>query len=66
VDYGKRIKVYPLSTATNPAATTFVDAIDVVYDAAIPYDVRFFQSLDRFVQQEPWLARDKTMIDLLK
>jgi len=66
VDYGKRIKVYPLSTATNPAATTFVDAIDVVYDAAIPYDVRFFQSLDRFVQQEPWLTRDKAMIDPLK
>jgi len=66
VDYGKRIKVYPLSTATNPAATTFVDAINVVYDATIPYDIRFFQSLDRFVQQEPWLTRDKAMIDQLK
>jgi hypothetical protein len=66
VDYGKRIKVYPLSTATNPAATTFVDAINVVYDATIPYDIRFFQSLDRFVQQEPWLNRDKAMIDQLK
>src|SRR4029077_11633414 len=66
VDYGKRIKVYPLSTATNPAATTFVDAIIVVYDATIPYDIRFFQSLDRFVQQEPWLNRDKAMIDQLK
>jgi hypothetical protein len=66
VDYGKRIKVYPLSTAANPAATTFVDAINVVYDATIPYDIRFFQSLDRFVQQEPWLTRDKAMIDQLK
>jgi len=66
VDYGKRIKVYPLSTAANPAATTFVDAIDAVYDATIPYDIRFFQSLDRFVQQEPWLTRDKAMIDQLK
>jgi hypothetical protein len=63
VDYGKRIKVYPLSRSTNPAATAFVDAIDVVYDATIPYDIRFFQSLDRFVQQEPWLTRDKAMID---
>ncbi len=66
VDYGKRIKVYPLSAATNPAATTFVDAIDTVYDATIPYDIRFFQWLDRFVQQEPWLTRDKAMIDQLK
>ena len=66
VDYGKRIKVYPLSTAANPAATIFVDAIDVVYDATIPYDIRFFQTLDRFVQQEPWLTRDKAMIDQLR
>jgi hypothetical protein len=64
--YGRRIKVYPLSQADNPPPTKFVDAIDVVYDATIPYDLRFFQSLDRVVQQEPWLARDKAMIDQLK
>jgi len=52
VDYGKRIKVYPLSTAANRPATTFVDAINVVYDATIPYDIRFFEALDRFVQGE--------------
>ena len=39
------------SQAANPPATIFVDAIDVVYDSTIPYDLRFFQSLDRFVQQ---------------
>jgi hypothetical protein len=66
VDYGKRIRVYPLSTSANPPATTFVDAINAVYDATIPYDIRFFQSLDRFVQQEPWLTRDKAMIGQLK
>jgi hypothetical protein len=65
-DYGKRIKIYPLSSAANPPATTFVDAINVVYDATIPYDMRFFQTLDRFVQQEPWLTRDKAIIDQLK
>jgi hypothetical protein len=64
-DYGRRIKVYPLSMAANPPATTFVDAIDVVYDAAIPYDIRFFQSLDRFVKSERWLTRDKVTIDHL-
>ena len=66
VAYAKRIKVYPLSQAANPPATIFVDAIDVVYDSTIPYDLRFFQSLDRVVQTEPWLARDKLMIDMLK
>ena len=64
--YGKRIKVYPLSQAENPPATTFVDAIDVVFDSTIPGDLRFFQALDRFVQHEPWIDRDRAMIDMLK
>jgi hypothetical protein len=44
----------------------FVDAIDVVYDATIPYDERFFQSLNHVVQEETWLERGKVVIDLLK
>ncbi len=59
VAYGKRVKVYPLSQAAQPPATRFIDAIDVVFDATIPYDMRFFESLDRIVQIEPWLTRDK-------
>ncbi|HJR75569.1 MAG TPA: DUF1254 domain-containing protein [Nitrospiraceae bacterium] len=66
VAYGKRVKFYPLSQAANPPETIFVDAIDVVYDSTIPYDLRFFQSFDRFAQREPWLERDKAMIDQLK
>jgi len=65
VAYAKQIKLYPLSQAANPP-TVFVNADDVVFDATIPYDVRFFRSLDRFVQYEPWLDRDKVMIDVLK
>ena len=66
VAYGKRVKFYPLSKAANPPETKFVDAIDTVFDSTIPYDVRFFQTLDRFVQREPWLERDKVMIDQLR
>jgi hypothetical protein len=66
VAYGKRIKLYPLSKAANPPDTTFVDVVDVVYDATITYDLRFFESLNRLVQAEPWLERDKAMIDQLK
>jgi hypothetical protein len=66
VAYAKRVKLYPLSQGANPPATTFIDASDVVFEANIPYDVRFFQSLDRMVQREPWLTRDKAMIDMLK
>jgi hypothetical protein len=66
VAYAKRIRLYPLSRAAHPPATRFVDAVDVIYDATIPYDLRFFLSLDRVVQMEPWLERDKVMIDWLK
>jgi hypothetical protein len=66
VDYGKRIKLYPLSQADHPPATTFLDASEVVFDSSIPYDLRFFQSLHKMVQAEPWLERDKAMIDQLK
>jgi hypothetical protein len=66
VAYGKRIKLYPLSQAPNPPETVFLDAAGAIYDSTIPYDLRFFQSLDRFVQSEPWLERDKAMIDQLK
>jgi hypothetical protein len=66
VVYAKRVKFYPLAQAAHPPATKFVDAIDVVFDANIPYDLRFFEALDHVVQIEPWLERDKAMIDSLK
>ena len=66
VAYGKRIKLYPLAQAAESTPTKFVDAIDVVFDATIPYDLRFFDALDRVVQREPWLERDRAMIDTLK
>lgn len=62
-EYGQRIKIYPLS---GPEATSFVDAVDSVYDNTIPYDIRFFELLDQFVQREPWLQRDRVMISVLK
>jgi hypothetical protein len=60
VAYGKRVQFYPLAHAGRAGGpqTTFVDAFDVLFDATIPYDMRFFEALDRFVQAEPWLTRD--------
>src|SRR6478609_6981100 len=66
VDYGKRIAFYPLSAAAKPPATTYLDAADVVFDATIPYDARFFESLARMVESQPWLERDRAMIDTLR
>lgn len=64
IKYSKRLKLYPLSQASAP--TKFVDASDVVFDSTIRYDASFFESLNKIVQAEPWLERDKVMIDPLK
>ncbi len=68
VAYGKRAKFYPLDEGDKEGGppTTFVDAFGLMFDANIPYEARFFESLNRFVQAEPWLTRDKAMIDMLK
>ncbi|KIC93057.1 hypothetical protein OI18_20000 [Flavihumibacter solisilvae] len=66
VSYSRRIRVYPLSEASNPKDTTYIDASNSVYDSTIPYDHRFYQVLDKIIQAEPWLERDKAMIDPLK
>ena len=66
VEYGKRIKIYPMSQADKPSPTTYVDAAGLLYDATIPYDIRFFESLDRVIQHEPWLERDRALIDTLR
>jgi hypothetical protein len=66
VAYGRQIKVYPLSQANSPPPTVFTDAFDVMFDSTIRYDASFYKNLDRVVQNEPWLDRDRAMIDQLR
>jgi hypothetical protein len=66
VDYGKRIKLYPLSQAGNPPPTVLIDAAATLFDATIPYDMRFFETLDRMVQSQPWIERDRMAINMLR
>lgn len=64
VEHGKKVRIYPLGG--DPGSTVFVDVYDKPFDSTIPYDASFFELLNRFVQTEPWLTRDKVMIDSLK
>ena len=66
IAYGKRLKIYPLKQAAHPPPTQFKDVADVVFDSTIPFDHRFFQTLDRVIQREPWLQRDRVMIDQIR
>jgi hypothetical protein len=65
VDYARKIKLYPLSQVGDPPETAWVDASSQRFDAAIPYDIRFFQALHKIIQEEPFLHRDRVMIDQL-
>jgi hypothetical protein len=64
--YGRRIRFYPLSAAAHLPETSYLDADGILFDANIPYDLRFFESLARVVASQPWLERDKAMIDPLR
>jgi hypothetical protein len=66
IAYAKRIKFYPLSAAASPPETVFTDVKDVNFDSTIRYDASFYRSLDRVVQSEPWIERDRAMIDQLR
>jgi hypothetical protein len=66
ITYGKKVKVYPLSAAANPPETVFTDVKDVDYDSTIRYDASYFANLNRVVQSEPWIERDRAMIDQLR
>ncbi len=66
VAYGKKVKIYPYAQAAIPPQTTYIDLLQQPFSNSIPYDMHFFETLNDFVQREPWLERDKAMIDPLK
>jgi hypothetical protein len=66
IAYAKRVKFYPLSAVASPPETVFTDVKDVSFDSTIRYDASFYRSLDRVVQGEPWIERDRAMIDQLR
>ena len=66
VAYAKTIRLYGLRSAENPPHTVFVDAGACVFDATVRYDLSFFESVHRMVDAEPWLERDRAMIEPLK
>jgi hypothetical protein len=66
IAYGKRVKFYPLSQIDNPPPTIFLDVKDKEFDSTIKYDASFFALLDRVIQTEPWIDRDRIMIDQLR
>lgn len=65
VAYAEKIALYPYTPDGVTGTTVRVDGLDRPYDAAIRYDASFFETLNTVVQAEPWLERDRSMIDQL-
>jgi len=65
ISYGRQMRVYPLSEAAHPPLTVFTDVKDINFDSTIRYDSTFFDHLNNIIQSEPWLDRDRVMIDHL-
>jgi len=65
-EYAQTIKIYYLSEANNPPATTFLEATHKPYGSLPTYDHTFFEDINQLVQNNPVRRQDKAMIALLK
>jgi len=68
----KQIRIYPLSQAGNPPAPRFVDMTGKLYNAVVPYDDTFYDSLARVLNEEPvqaapdfWSIRESRDLQML-
>jgi hypothetical protein len=66
LDYCRRIQIYPLAQADDPPATPRRDLHGELIDTRIPYDIRFWEALDRVIQAEHWLPRDRPFAEMLQ
>jgi len=64
--YAKGVKIYPLSEATNPPATRFVDASPLPWDSLPKFDLSYYEKMANFVNREPVNEYDKVMMGMLE
>jgi len=62
----KKLRVYPLAQQANPPEQRFIDIHGKTFDGIADFDERFFETLNRMVQEEPVLPRDLVMMGMLK
>jgi hypothetical protein len=62
----KKLRVYRLAARTNPPQERFIDIHGKTFDGIANFGERFFESLNRMVQEEPIQLRDLAMMGMLK
>jgi hypothetical protein len=65
LDLVKAIRIYPLSQAANPPPTRAIDMAGKLFDGVMRYDITFFTSLARMVEEEPIQPLDTAMVEAL-
>jgi hypothetical protein len=62
----KKLRVYPLAQQGSPPEQRFIDIHGKTFDGIANFDERFFESLNRMVQEEPVQTRDLVAMGMLK
>lgn len=62
----KKLRVYPLARQANPPEQHFIDIHGKTFDGIANFDERFFENLNRMVQEEPVQTRDLVAMGMLK
>ena len=62
----KKIRAYPLAQAENPPQQRFIDIHGKTFNGIATFDERFFESLNRMVQDEPVAERDLLAMGAIK
>ncbi|MEU4030521.1 DUF1254 domain-containing protein [Streptomyces anulatus] len=65
VAYAQQIAFYPYTPGGETGKTLWVSALEQEFNSAIRWDTSFFTTLNTMVQAEPFLERDRVMIDQL-
>jgi hypothetical protein len=66
LEFAHTVKVYPLSKASAPDPTRFIDVAKKPFEAAPVFDASFYTSLARMVDEEPVQERDLSMMGMLR
>jgi hypothetical protein len=62
----KKLRVYPLAQQANPPEQRFIDIHGKTFDGIADFDERFFERLNRMIQEEPVMPRDLVAMGMLK
>lgn len=65
VAYSKHIRAYPLTQTGRSPANRYIDAYPKIWRTLPAYDMSYFETLARIVDEEPLQEKDAAMIGLL-